>query len=105
MMGLLSFLGFGNATLKEALKKGAIIIDVRTPNEYDRGRVPDSINIPVDRIPVNSERIKQMKRPVIFCCSSGSRSGNATRIMKEYGKKDVYNGGSWENVLKLIKSI
>src|SRR4051812_46932901 len=104
-MGFLSFLGLGNSHLKEALKKGAFIIDVRTPNEFDRGHVPDSINIPVDRIPVNSERIKQMKLPVIFCCSTGERSGNATRIMKEKGKKDVYNGGNWENVLRLMKSI
>jgi len=102
-MGFLSFLGFGNGQLKDALRKGAIIIDVRTPNEFDQGRVPDSINIPVDRIPANADRIKQMKRPVIFCCSSGSRSGNATRIMKEKGKKDVYNGGSWENVLRITK--
>ena len=104
-MGFLSFLGLGNGQLKEALRKGAIIIDVRTPNEYDQGRVPDSINIPVDRIPVNAERIRQMKCPVIFCCSSGSRRGTASRMMKERGKKDVYNGGSWENVLKILKSI
>jgi rhodanese-related sulfurtransferase len=103
-MGILAFLGFRNGQLKEALKKGAIIIDVRTPNEFDQGRVPDSINIPVDRIPVNAERIRQMKRPVIFCCSSGSRSGSAMRMMKEKGKKDVYNGGSWENVLRLLRS-
>jgi len=103
-MGILSFLGFGNGQLKDALKKGAIIIDVRTPNEFDQGRVPDSINIPIDRIPVNAERIKQMKRPVIFCCSSGARSGSATRIMKEKGLKNVYNGGSWENVLRLLRS-
>jgi phage shock protein E len=102
-MGFLSFLGLGNGQLKDALKKGALIIDVRTPTEFDQGRVPDSINIPVDRIPVNAERIKQMKRPVIFCCSTGARSGNATRFMKENGKKDVFNGGSWENVLRVIR--
>ncbi len=104
-MGLLSFLGLGNASIRQALKKGAIIIDVRTANEYDRGRVPDSINIPVDRVAVNAERIKQMKRPVIFCCSSGDRSGQAARILKEKGMKEVYNGGSWLNVLKVLKTI
>ena len=104
-MGLFSFLGLGNSQIKEALKKGAIIIDVRTANEYDMGRIPDSINIPVDRITVNAERIKQMKRPVIFCCASGARSSTAARIMKEKGLKEVYNGGSWVNVLKIQKSI
>jgi len=103
----LSFLSqlFGGSRLKDALRKGAVIIDVRTPNEFDQGRVADSINIPIDRIPVNATRIKEMNRPVIFCCSSGSRSGQAVSIMKSTGLKEVYNGGSWLDVMKLIKSI
>ena len=103
-MSFFSFLGLGNSTVKDALKKGAIVIDVRTATEYDQGRVPESINIPVDRIAASAERIKHMKR-VVFCCESGSRSGTATRVMKEKGMKEVYNGGSWVHVLKILKSI
>lgn len=102
-MGFLSFLGFGKSGIKAALQNGAVIIDVRTANEYDMGRVPDSINIPVDRIAVSIGRIKGLSRPVIFCCDSGSRSSKAVSILKENGKKDVYNGGSWMNMLKMIK--
>ncbi len=104
-MSILSFLGLGSGNLKEALKKGAVVIDVRTPNEFDQGKVPGSINIPVDRIAANTERIRQMNRPVVFCCNSGSRSGTATRILKEKGMKQVYNGGSWMSVLKIMKEI
>jgi rhodanese-related sulfurtransferase len=104
-MGLLSFLGFGGNKVKDALKRGAIIIDVRTPQEYDGGKVPGSINIPVDKISANADRIKSMNKPVIFCCASGARSGNATSIMKGKGLKDVVNGGSWLSVLKVTKSI
>ncbi|NOT49776.1 MAG: rhodanese-like domain-containing protein [Chitinophagaceae bacterium] len=104
-MGLFSFLGSGGGKIKDALRKGAIIIDVRTPQEFDGGKVPESINIPVDRIAANAERIKNMKRPIIFCCASGSRSSNAASIMKQNGLKEVYNGGSWENVLKILKSL
>lgn len=104
-MGFLSFLGFGNNKIKDALRKGAVVIDVRTPQEFDSGKVPDSINIPLDRIAANPERIKNMNRPVIFCCASGARSGNATSIMKQKGLKEVYNGGSWYSILKILKSI
>lgn len=104
-MGLLSFLGIGNSGIKNALQKGAVIIDVRTPNEFDQGSVPGSINIPVDRIVINAIRIREMKRPVIFCCASGARSGQAVNIMKAKGLKEVYNGGSWLNVLKVIKRL
>lgn len=104
-MGFLSFLGLSGSNVKDALRKGAIVIDVRTPQEFDRGKVPESINIPVDRIAANAERIKGMNRPVVFCCASGGRSSNAVSIMKQKGLKEVYNGGSWEHVLKILKSI
>jgi rhodanese-related sulfurtransferase len=104
-MGLLSFLGFGKTAVKDALRKGAIIIDVRNVNEYDQGRVPESINIPINMVASSTERIKGMKRPVVFCSSSGSRSSKAVSIMKANGMKEVYNGGSWVQVLKMLKSL
>lgn len=104
-MGLFSFLGFGSNKIKDALRRGAIVIDVRTAQEFDQGKVPESINIPVDRIAANAERIKNMNRPVVFCCASGMRSGNAVSIMKGKGSKEVYNGGSWYDVLKILKKL
>ena len=104
-MGLLSLFGFGKNKIKEALRNGAAIIDVRTPREFDEGHIPKSLNIPVDRINSNVQRIKDMDKPVIFCCASGMRSSNAVSIMKRQGMKEVYNGGSWENVLRLIRSL
>lgn len=104
-MGLLSFLGFGKGKLVSALKQGATIIDVRTVHEYDQGHVRGAVNIPLDRIPANAERIRQMKKPVIFCCVSGSRSAAAVRAMKSKGIKDVYNGGSWETIIRLQQSL
>jgi rhodanese-related sulfurtransferase len=93
--------GFGKNKIKEALRNGAVIIDVRSPGEYDRGKVPGSMNIPVDRIQANTERIKSMKKPVVLCCASGTRSSIAKRILKASGLSEVYNGGSWESVLKI----
>jgi len=91
--------------IKEAIKKGAIIIDVRTPHEFDHGKVPGSINIPVDRISVSVERIRSMKKPVIVCCESGARSNQAKNILKSAGINEVYSGGSWESVLRITNKI
>ena len=96
---------FGNNKIKDALKKGAVIIDVRTPHEYDNGRIPNSINIPVDRISSSIGRIKSMNKPVIVCCESGMRSNKARTILKSAGVDEVYNGGSWESVLKIINKL
>lgn len=102
-MGILSI--FGSGEIKEALKKGAVVIDVRTAQEYDNGRVPGSVNIPVDRIATNIERIKAMNKPVIFCCASGIRSRTAKSIMQKQGMKNVYAAGSWEKVLKIMNKL
>lgn len=104
-MGLFSFLNPGSGKIKNALKKGAIIIDVRTAQEYDRGHIPDAFNIPVDRIRVSVERIKAAKLPVVLCCNSGDRSSTALQYLKEAGVKEVYNGGNWEKVLKVMSSL
>ena len=101
-MGIFSILGFGKNKIKAALKQGAVVIDVRTANEYDRGRVPGSLNIPVDRIRVSIGRIRDLQKPVIVCCSSGDRSSKATTILKENGLKEVYNAGSWMTVMKML---
>ncbi|MCB0715474.1 MAG: rhodanese-like domain-containing protein [Chitinophagaceae bacterium] len=104
-MSILSFLGFGKNTVQKALENGAVIIDVRTVNEYDRGRIPESLNIPVNLIDTNIERIKGMERPVVCCCESGMRSGKAVRILKSHGIKDVHNGGNWMKVLKMVNNL
>jgi phage shock protein E len=96
---------FGKNKVREALRNGAVVIDVRTPHEYDSGKVPGSVNIPIDRISANIERIKAMKQPVVFCCASGIRAASARIILQSAGLKEVYNGGSWESVLKKINTL
>jgi rhodanese-related sulfurtransferase len=96
---------FGKNKVKEAIKNGAVIVDVRTPHEYDNGRIPGSINIPVDRIAANIDRIKAMKKPVIVCCESGVRSNTAKNILRSAGISEVFNGGSWESLLKTINKL
>lgn len=96
---------FGKNKIKEALHNGAVVIDVRTPHEYDAGKVPGSVNIPVDRISANVERIKALKKPVVLCCASGVRASSAKSILQSAGLKDVYNGGSWTSVLRIMNKL
>ncbi len=95
-MGLLDFLGFGNKTnnIKEYVQKGAIILDVRTPQEYKAGHIKGAKNIALQVLNGNIETIKKWNKPVIACCRSGMRSGQATSILKKHGI-DCINGGSW----------
>jgi len=71
------------------------IIDVRTEEEYNDGHIADAINIPIEKIAENFERIKQMPQPVILCCESGSLSRKAHIHLSQQGFMNTYNGGSW----------
>jgi len=73
------------------------IIDVRTPAEFMGGHVVGSVNIPLQNIIDHVAEIKQMKEPIIFCCASGNRSGQAAHYFKSLGV-NCKNGGSWMEV-------
>ena len=83
-------------TISEMLKKKAVIVDVRTPEEFIGGHVAGSINIPLNEVPMHLEEFKKMN-PLILCCASGVRSGQATMFLKQNGI-ECSNGGSWINV-------
>ena len=76
------------------------IIDVRTPGEFMGGHVVGSINIPLSDITTKLEEIKKMNQPIILCCASGGRSGQATMFLKQNGV-NCSNGGSWLDVNSL----
>lgn len=81
-----------------AIANGAVIIDVRSPGEFLLGHVPKSINIPLQQIPNKINELRAHNCPLVFCCASGSRSGQATRFLEQMGFKDVYNAGSWQSI-------
>ncbi|MCK9404367.1 MAG: rhodanese-like domain-containing protein [Chitinophagaceae bacterium] len=86
---------------EELLKKGAQIIDVRTPGEFQGGHIKGSVNIPLDTLQRQLGKIKKDK-PVITCCASGMRSGSASGILQSSGYKEVYNGGGWTSLQQKI---
>jgi rhodanese-related sulfurtransferase len=86
---------FGPGTdYKLLVQNGAVIIDVRSPQEFDNGHIKGSKNIPVNIIQRELNTIKKMGKPIITVCQSGARSGMAKGILKSAGI-EVYNGGSW----------
>lgn len=78
-------------------EKAGTIVDVRTPAEFRGGHVAESINIPVQEITARIEEVKALKQPLILCCASGGRSGQATQFLTQLGI-ECYNGGSWLDV-------
>ncbi|MGG3560989.1 rhodanese-like domain-containing protein [Neobacillus rhizosphaerae] len=75
-----------------------IVLDVRTPEEYNSGHIPDAELVPLQVLDGMSSELKKDKSYLIVC-RSGNRSQQASEILAEKGFKDIYNmsGGmnSW----------
>ena len=78
-------------------EKQGTIVDVRTPSEFMGGNVEGSINIPLQEIQQRIVELKNLKQPLVLCCASGGRSGQATQYLIQQGI-ECCNGGSWLDV-------
>ena len=78
--------------LKRLKADGAIIIDVRSPQEYNEGHISGSISIPEYEMKKNAENLLENKEEnIIVYCSSGTRSREAQKILQKLGYTNVYN--------------
>ncbi len=87
--------------IQEYLEKGAVILDVRTLEEWNEGHSEVAKHIVLNTIPENVAEIKSWNKPVIAVCRSGGRSGQATDFLLNHDI-DIINGGPWGNVDKYL---
>lgn len=75
-------------------KKDHILIDVRTPSEYEAGTIGNAKNINWNDVNFTAEISKFDKiKPILIFCQKGGRSGQALNKMKELGFQEVYDLG------------
>lgn len=86
----------------ELVEGGAVILDVRTKGEYASGHIKGSINIPVEQLSINLNKLKNKNSVIITCCASGMRSASAKGLLSSNGYVNVYNGGSWMSLERKI---
>ena len=90
--------------IKNYLNKGAVILDVRTQQEWDEGHTDGAEHIVLSLIPSEIDKIKSWNKSVIAVCRSGGRSGQATDFLKSNGV-DIINGGPWQNVDQYVDKL
>lgn len=73
-------------------KKDIVILDVRTPQEHVREKISGSINLPLDQIVKDIEKVITDKNKLVYVyCMSGSRSVFAVQAMVKLGYKNVFD--------------
>ncbi len=70
-------------------KKNAFVLDVRTPKEFKRGAIGNSVNIPFEELEKRFERVPQ-DRPVICVDTQMTFSVKASALLRQKGYKDVH---------------
>lgn len=101
---LKALLGIGpSVDYRQLLMNGAIIVDVRTPEEFREGTIKGAKNIPLNTIGAQAETLLKTGKPIITVCRSGARSGMAASQLKKAGI-EVYNGGPWRSLHQKLES-
>lgn len=95
-MGIFDF--FKHADINEGLEEykrsaGAVLLDVRSEQEYKNGHIPGSINVPLPHIDEVAFVAESMDTPLFVYCHSGARSRQAASLLEYKGYSNVKNIG------------
>ena len=78
----------------EIISDGAIVLDVRSLNEFNTGHIPGAVSLPIDEI---AEAVRHMipdkEQIVLVYCRSGARSATAAAILADMGYQNVFDLG------------
>jgi phage shock protein E len=79
--------------LENKIKAGALVVDVRTTDEFEEEHFPNALNIPVGQIQQRMAEFGEMNKPLVLYCASGARSAYAAKLLRSAGYTDVTNAG------------
>ncbi|PWL87574.1 MAG: rhodanese-like domain-containing protein [Escherichia coli] len=71
----------------------AVLLDVRTPQEYREGHIPESKNVSLQQLGKVTEIVKNKDIPLFVYCYSGARSRQAIGMLRNMGYTNVNNIG------------
>lgn len=82
---------------RELVAAGALLLDVRTPEEYADRHVEGAVNIPVHELSGRLKEVGTTMRPVVVYCRSGARSASAAQQLRRAGYEvhDIGGIGNW----------
>ena len=88
---------------KKLLAAGALVLDVRSPDEFAEDHLPQATNIPVDTVRDRIADVEKLSggdksRPIVVYCAKGGRAARAKQALEEAGFQRVVNGGGLDDL-------
>jgi phage shock protein E len=91
------------AAAREHLKKGALLVDVRTIEEFNAGHLTNAVNSPLDQIrEALPHHVPDKSKVLLLHCRSGRRSGIAEQQLRALGYTNALNIGSYQQAEKIV---
>jgi len=88
---------------EELLRAGAMLVDVRSPAEFQGGHLKGAVNVPLDEVEQRIPKMVADKSQVILLhCQSGMRSGMAQRKLRALGYAEAWNLGSYGQAAAVV---
>jgi rhodanese-related sulfurtransferase len=85
------------------LRNGALVIDVRTPAEFNAGHLPNAMNIPLAQIESGSSLpLKDKNQVLLLHCQGGMRSAKAKKLLNDLGYANVFDLGSYSRAAQIV---
>jgi len=92
----------GQTDVRQLVRCGARLLDVRTPAEFAEEHVPGATNIPVQELQERLGELGATDRPLVVYCRSGARSARATALLRAHGFNAVHDVGGLEEAMNLF---
>lgn len=91
------------AAARALIASGAVVLDVRTPDEFAQGHLPNAVNIPVQQLPARLDEVARLAggdqtRAIVVYCGSGKRAAKAKEHLDAAGYQHVVNGGGLDDL-------
>ena len=91
---------------RAALRAGALVIDVRNPDEFHARHLPNALNLPLGQLGEQIGRHAPNKETVLLLhCQSGGRSGLGRRLLKRMDYTQVFNLGSFARAERIVRDV
>ncbi|MFW5689270.1 MAG: FAD-dependent oxidoreductase [Spirochaetota bacterium] len=78
---------------------GPLVVDVRTPMEFEMGAYPGAINVSLDELDERAQEFGAKDREIVVYCASGARSSYAQRMLAQMGYTNVRNAGGLHDIM------
>jgi rhodanese-related sulfurtransferase len=74
------------------INRGALVIDVRKPDEFAAGHIVNARNVELDKLAQGDDAVKKQKDKILLTvCDSGTTAGRAADLLRKAGYQNVFN--------------